>query len=53
MERYNLKGKKVVPKDFMKVVKDLCGFKKQKDMGTVEDIFIKQRKITEMKKREH
>ena len=53
MERYNLKGKNVQQKDFMKVIKDLCGFKKQKDMGSVEDIFIKQRKITEMKKMQH
>ena len=50
MDKYNLKGKKINSKDFKKVVKDLCGFKKQKDMGSVEDIFTKQRKITEMKK---
>jgi len=41
MERYNLKGKKVNEKAFIKVIKDLCGFKKQKEIGTVEDIFVK------------
>ena len=45
LEKYGYQNRKISEKEFIKVVKDLCGFSTKKlEIVTAEEVFTKQRK---------